>query len=198
MTPRSYQNRCNPARRENKKPVIHWCSRIQHVQNIVRLFVYLDVAVARHVGDRRCEGPSRSSRSTESRLEQHRAGRALLQEDTVSETRKRFDDATTPIRKYANERRPLNGGLSSTRSPNSPYFSLDFFSYADALQLNATGQFPHNTLPSTPQEDTVNTQIKRRNNWQITLETTAVKWPKWPQFLIFVSCAYFTDVFLKI
>lgn len=35
-------------------------------------------------------------------------------------------------------------------------FSLLLFSYADALALNATGQFPHNTLPSTPQEGTVN------------------------------------------
>lgn len=93
MTPRCYQRRCNPARRENKKPVIHWCSRIQHVKNIVRLFVYLDVAGVRHLGYRRCQGPSRSSRSIESRLEQHRAGWTLLQEDTVSEKReKTFDN----------------------------------------------------------------------------------------------------------
>lgn len=91
VTPKRYQKRCNPAHRENKKPVIHWCSRIQHVQNVVRQFGSLDIVGIWHLGDRRCQGPSRSPRSTESCLEQHRAGWTLLQENTVSETRK-FDN----------------------------------------------------------------------------------------------------------
>ena len=59
---------------------------------------------------------------------------------------------------YANER----GDLWTVVYRRYQIRSLSLFlcSYADALQLNATGQFPHNTLPSTPQEDTVNIQIK--------------------------------------
>ena len=96
------------------------------------------------------------------------------------------DLSTTVYRRYAHQIRRL---------------SLFLFSYADALQLNATGQFPHNTLPSTPQEGTVNTQIKRRRRnidryYLLTLELPRLNGQN-DQFIIFVSWIFWQMYFQR-
>lgn len=125
---------------ETKKPVNHRYSYIEHVENVARPFLYHFGAfgVFRYrVGDRGCERwPSPCP--IPARREQHVGARTLLQENTVSE--KRFRDSFVP-------------DAQRTRIVSS-----FLFSYQDAVELNATGQFLHNTLP-TSQEGTVNTYV---------------------------------------